>query len=419
MKDISKGSNWMKKVVVFLTSQCISLFGSSIVQMAIIWHVTLETSSGIWVTILTLCSFLPQMFISFFSGVWADRYSRKTLIILADIVIAVATLGLALFTISNNTGKDMLPAIILVSVIRSLGSGVQGPAVSAMIPQLVPEEQLIRFNGIHSTLMSVVQFAAPPAAVTILTLGSLNQILLIDVFTALVGVTMLFCIRIPKHNIELKTEQSSFLSEMKAGIRYCITNKFVGTVLLTYGTFIFLCVPSGFLITLMIERTFGGNLWYLSINEMIGFAGMVLGGVLLGTWGGFKNRNKTYTFGMVAYGAFSILLGFASKFIFFAALMFCISFFIPVVQTASMTMLQEKSAPEMQGRVFSLLNVLFSGLMPLGMAVFGPLADIVSISWLMIGTGALISLMGLFIQNSKAFYMQGVKEYATGGDISF
>ncbi len=416
MKQRTKPDDWMRRVVAFLASQCITLFGSSIVQMAIIWYVTLETSSGIWVTALTLASSLPQMLISFFSGVWADRYSRKLLIILADGVIAAATLGLSVFLVSEHAVENVLPAIIAVSIIRSFGAGVQTPAVNAMIPQLVPEEQLMRFNGINGSIMSMVQFAAPAAAGAILAFGSLVQILYIDVITAVIGIAVLSFIRIPQHKTEPAAEQQAFFAELKAGIRYCVTDKFIGRVLLIYGAFIFLCVPSGFLVALMIERTFGSNVWYLSVNEMVGCAGMVLGGLLLGTWGGFANRNKTFALGMIAYAVFSILLGFTTHFVLFVILMFCVSFFIPVVQTASMTMLQEKAVPEMQGRVFGLLNVMFSGFMPLGMAVFGPMADFVPIGWLMIGTGGIIALIGVLIPGSKAFYRQGMA--ASVPDIS-
>ena len=61
--------------------------------------------------------------------------------------------------------------------------------------------------------------------------------------------------------------------------------------------------------------------------------------------------------------------------------MFFISFSIPIIQTTTMTMLQEKVQIEMQERIFSLLNAIFSGLMPLGMILFGVLADIVSINY--------------------------------------
>lgn len=75
---------WKKRAAVFLFGQGVSLFGSQIVQMAVIWHVAMQTSSGMWVTILTLSSFLPHMLISPIAGVWADRYNRKTIMIVAD-----------------------------------------------------------------------------------------------------------------------------------------------------------------------------------------------------------------------------------------------------------------------------------------------------------------------------------------------
>ena len=164
-------------------------------------------------------------------------------------------------------------------------------------------------------------------------------------------------------------------------------------------------------------------LWQGIRNRLTGISTICIDNVVAlidEVWGGFKNRNKTYALGMLAYGAFTILLGFSTQFILFAALMFCVSFFLPIVQTASMTMLQEKAAPEMQGRVFSLLNVMFSGFMPLGMGVFGPLADFVPIGFLMIGTGGIIALIGLIIPCSKAFCRDGMmtaRDAESGGNV--
>jgi len=109
-------AKWRPKAAAFPASHGISLIGSQIVQMAMIWHVTLKTSSGVCVTILTLAAFLPQMIISLFGGVWADRYNRKHLIL--------ASFLLALFMIPEHADNDALPAIIIVAAIRSLGSGI-------------------------------------------------------------------------------------------------------------------------------------------------------------------------------------------------------------------------------------------------------------------------------------------------------
>ena len=117
-------NHWKRRTALFLAGQSITLFGSMIVQMAIIWYVTLETSSGGWVAAFTICSYLPQFLISFFAGVWADRYSRKMLIILADTVIAVAT-AMLFFAMPGISGDAvLLGALLVLSIIRSLGAGV-------------------------------------------------------------------------------------------------------------------------------------------------------------------------------------------------------------------------------------------------------------------------------------------------------
>ncbi len=405
---MKKDNLWKKKAVAFITSQAVSLFGSSIVQMAIVWYVTMQTSSGIWLTILTLSSFLPQMIISPFAGVWADRYNKKKIIILADVLIAASTLILAIFLQINNLANTSLIAIVVVSIIRSIGTGIQTPTVNSMIPLLVPEDKLMKFNGINSSIQSVIQFASPLVAGGILVLGSISNILFIDVITAVIGVSILSFIKIEQKTVQKIEEKASTLNDIKEGIRFSISDKLIGKLLLIYGIFIFLSVPSSFMSSLIITRNFGQDYMYLSICETIGFVGMFLGGLLLGTWGGFKNRNKTLTLGMILYSVFAIALGLVTQYWMFVALIFFISFSIPIIQTTTMTMLQEKVSIEMQGRIFSLLNAIFSGIMPLGMILFGVLADIVSINYLIIPAGAILLLIGIGIPLFKSFYKEGI-----------
>lgn len=151
-------SNWKKRIILFFVSQCITLFGSQIVQMAIVWYVTLQTNSGAWVAAFSVCSYLPQFFVSFIGGVWADRYNRKYLIIGADALIAIVTLAMLLAMPYIAAEPMLLTALLVMSIIRSAGAGIQNPAVNAVIPQLVPKENLMRYNGINATMQSVVQF---------------------------------------------------------------------------------------------------------------------------------------------------------------------------------------------------------------------------------------------------------------------
>ena len=406
---------WKKKAVAFLVGQAITLFGSSLVQMAIIWHVTLTTSSGAWVTALTLSSLVPQILISFFAGVWADRYDRKKLIIAADAAIAVATLALALFLMVEKTGQYELWAILAVSFIRSVGSGIQSPAVSAVVPDLVPEDQLSRFNGINASIQSLVQFTTPAAAGAIMAAGPISTLLMIDVLTAVVGIGILLFIQIPRRHPTGEAKQNPFFADMKAGIAYAFGHKLIGGLFLIFGIFIFLSVPSGFLTTLMVQRTFRENYLYLSINETLGFAGMVVGGLLLGAWGGFRNRIKTLAMGLLLYGVASAALGFANLFWLFAGIVFLMCLAIPIVQTSVTTILQEKVPPEMLGRVFSLMGIVFNGFLLLGMLLFGPLADVVAMRWLMVGTGVPLVLIALGVPLWKGFFEIGEPEAADEG----
>lgn len=396
--------SYKKKAALFMASQGITLFGSSVVQFAIIWYVTLTTSSGIWVSLLTVAAYVPQFIISFFSGVWADRYPKKKLIIFADSVIAAATLALALLMPFIKSETHLLFSLVVICVIRSLGAGLQTPAVNSAIPLLVPEESLMKFNGVNSTLQSLVQFAAPAAAGAVLSFGTLREVLFIDIATAVIGISVLLFVAIPFNRTH---EAPSMFSELRAGFSYAVKESFVGKLLLIFGIFIFLCVPAGFLATLFVRRSYGDTYWYMTLTEVIGFIGMAGGGMLIGAWGGFKNRVKTLAAGMLAFGILAIGMGAVKSFVVYLILMAIYGIALTIVQTASTTLLQENSIPEMQGRMFGLFGAMYSGFLPLGMAVFGPLADAVSMRLLMIVSGVLLIILSAATILNKNFYNCG------------
>ena len=389
-------NHWKRKTILFLISQCITLFGSMIVQMSIIWYVTLKTSSGGWVAAFTICSYLPQFLISFFAGVWADRYSRKKLIILADGVITVATLVMFLVMPMISLDYLLLSALLAVSIIRSVGAGIQTPAVNAVIPQLVPEEYLMKYNGLNATVQSIVQFAAPAVAGAVLSIGTFRATLFIDILTALVGIGLLSCVLLPKQ--EASNENVSVFSEIKAGIRYSFSDKLIGKILIVYGLYILLCVPAGFMAALLVSRVYGDVYWYLTAVELVGFAGMALGGVLMGVWGGFKSRIKTFALGLFVLSLMTIGMGVSPYFILYLVLMFVYSIALTMIQTATTTIIQEKADSSMQGRVFGLMGAMYSGFLPVGMAIFGPLADVMPLQWIIVGSGIALAGVTIYLQ---------------------
>lgn len=126
-------TDWKKNIAFFLTSQTVSLFGSSLVQYAILWYITLNTQSGVMMTLAIICGFVPMFLLSPFAGVWADRYSRKWLIVLSDSIIAASTLVLAILFL---LGYDQMWLLFVVSELagawrRSADTGCSGHAAAA------------------------------------------------------------------------------------------------------------------------------------------------------------------------------------------------------------------------------------------------------------------------------------------------
>lgn len=389
--DDTQHHDWRKRILLFLTSQCITLFGSTLVQMAIVWYAAMQTSSGTWVAAFTVCSYLPQFLISFLGGVWADRYQRKRLIIGADLFIASVTFLMVLAVPRISAEPVLLAGLLGMSAVRSLGAGIQTPAVNAVIPQLVPEDQLMRYNGIHAVMQSVVNFAAPAAAGAVFAAGTLRTTLMIDIITAVIGNSLLFCLTLPEQDPLI--EKSGVFSDIKIGMKYAFSKKVIGKLLLVYGMFTFFCVPAGYLAGLFVRREFGGTYWYLTAVEVVGFAGMMAGGVMMSIWGGFRRREITLAAGLLIFGILAAGMGFSENFILYLSLMLLYGVALTIVQTSVTTMLQEKTDGSMQGRVFGLLNTMYAGFLPMGMAIFGPLADRIPLEWIMIGSGMGIILI--------------------------
>ena len=173
-------NSWKKNIALFLLSQTLSLFGSSLVQYAIMWYITLHTESGSMMTVYIICGFLPTFFLSPFAGVWADRYNRKKLIMLSDSFIAVTTLILAILFLM---GQGSILLLLFASVLRAVGSGIQMPAVGAIIPQLVPENQLTRINGINNSIQALTTLVSPMFSGLLFSLTTIEKIFFIDVVT--------------------------------------------------------------------------------------------------------------------------------------------------------------------------------------------------------------------------------------------
>ena len=383
---------WKKKVAVFLVGQTITTFGSLLVQYALLWHLTLTTKSGVVLALAAVFGFLPQAIVSIFAGVWADRVNRKVMIIVSDSTIALATLVLAFFMLS---GVDDLLLVFLVMAVRSVGAGIQMPAISALIPQIVPSDKLMRVNGINSSVQSSLLIIGPVAAAGIYSTVSLAAILFVDVVTAVIGLSLLATIAVPTLSRAASNDKPSYFTDLKEGLSYIFSHDLVRWVMVIYSIVFLLVVAPSNLSPLMLVRTFGSDVWLLTILELSFGIGMVAGGALMAIFASKMDRLGMMVGTSILFGVLAVVMGFTTNLILFYSLFFLIGLAVPAFSTSSMTLLQETVEPERQGRVFGFVGIVMAVAMPVGMAVLGPLADIVSVEILLIATGAITVLIAV------------------------
>lgn len=385
--------SWQATTAVFLASQVLSLIGTSLVQYALMWYVTLETGSGLMMTLFIICGFLPTFLLAPFAGVWADRYDRKRLIVLSDGIIALITLALAL---AFAGGGKSLWLVFLASALRAVGTAVQGPAVGAILPQFVPSEHLMRVNSISGSLQSAIMLVSPVVSGALISFVPMHVVFLIDLATAAVAIAVLVVfLRVPPHARADASRLPSYFADLRLGFRYVREHRYLVSFFAYLALLMLLVSPAAFLTPLQVTRTYGADVWRLTAIEVVFSAGMLAGGAVLAAWGGFANRIHTMVLATFAMAGLTVVLGLAPAFWLYLAAMGAFGLALPLFNTPSGVLVQDHVEADYLGRVFSILTMISTSIMPLGMLLFGPLAEVVKIEWMLLATGALMAGLGL------------------------
>lgn len=369
------------------------------------WYITLTTESGLMMTLYIICGFIPTFILSPIAGVWADRYNRKILIILSDGLIAISTLVLAIVFLM---GYDAIWLLFVMAAIRSLGTGIQTPAVGAILPQIVPKEQLTKVNGINGSIQAVIMFVSPMVSAALLSFASIESIFFIDVVTAAIAIgTLLIFFKIPVHEKASVEQTTSYLSDFKEGLAYIKQHHFLKVFFLFFAIFFVLMAPASFLTPLQVTRSFGDDVWRLTAIEIAFSVGMMAGGGLIASWGGFKNRIHTMTLASLIMGACTLALGVIPIFWIYLLFMTIFGVAMPIFNTPTMVLVQERVEENYLGRIFGVFGMISTSMMPIGMLIFGPIADVIAIEWLLVGTGILLLILSIFLGKNKTLLEVG------------
>jgi DHA3 family macrolide efflux protein-like MFS transporter len=387
---------WQVPFFTIWTGQQLSLVGSGAAQFALVWYLTTTTGSATVLATSSLMAFLPTVFLGPFVGALVDRWNRRIVMIVADTVIALASLCLAyLFWVDGL----QIWHVYAVMFVRAVGSGFHWPAMEASTSLMVPEEQLTRVAGLNQTVKGVLNIVGAPLGALLMELLALYGIMLIDVGTAALAIIPLFFVRIPQpERVDTgEVQKQSILADVREGMRYLW--KWPG-MLAIIGMLVILKIvltPAFSLAPLLVNEHFHGTAAQLSLLEVVVGMGFVIGGLLLSAWGGFKRRIHTMMMGMAVGGLSLAALGFTPATMFWMALvsLFLFGLTVPLIDGPFAAILQASVTPEMQGRIFTLVGSLLNLTSPLGLVIAGPVSDMLGLQiWYVVG-GVLTAVAGL------------------------
>ncbi len=395
-------ANWKVRFFTIFAGQSLSLFGSALVQFALIWYLTRQTGSATILAMATLIAMLPQIILGPFAGALVDRWNRRLVMMAADGVIALATLVLAGLFLA---GRAQTWHIYLILLIRSLGGAFHWPAMSASTTLMVPKDQLSRVAGLQQTMQGLVSIVAPPTGALLIGIISTEWVLMIDVFTALAAILPLFFISIPQPiqpTSSSSESKNSYWQDLKAGITYVTAWPGLLAVLFMAAFLNLVLTPISSLIPLLVTKYFKLGALELGLTDSLWGIGMIAGGVVLSAWGGFKRQILTSMLGVIGLGLGVITIGLAPVNMFWLALtgMAVIGFMNPIINGPLMAVLQVTVKPEMQGRVMSLVGSAAAAMSPISLALAGPVSDKFGIRiWYIFGGSAalLIGIGSLFV----------------------
>lgn len=385
--------NWKKTFFTIWSGQAVSLLGSAAAQFTIIWWLTIKTGSPSVLAMATLVGFLPQAVIGPFAGVWVDRLSRKTVLISADIFIAAAS-GVLVFAFYLGTPPIWLAYAVLFW--RALGSVFHVPAMQASMPLLVPEEELTKTAGWSQFLQSASYMAGPVLGAMLMAAFSIPVVMAMDVITAFAAVGTVAVVPIPNPAIE-GTEKRHMLREIFEALQVINQNKALKILLIPMTIVTIVYLPVGSLFPLMVNTHFSGTAWHASLVESVFAGGLLVSSLMLGIWGGFKNKFVMVSLSLDVLGLAIAVSGLlpGTAFVIFVILSGIMGLTGNFYSVPIIAFIQGAVPPESLGRVYSLLTSIMSLATPIGLLIAGPIAEIVGVApWFFI-SGVLILANGV------------------------
>ncbi len=386
--------HWVAVVGAIWSGQAFSIVSSSAAGYALVWYVTESTGSALWLSVMMISSMLPTGLLSPFGGIVADRLNRKAIMIAADASIGLLSLALGIAMLGS---EQPLPIIVAFAAARSVGQAFHSPAFLALVPMLVPERQLLRFNMLDQLAVSVASMASPAFGIFVYQTFGLPWALFLDAIGAVGAILGLLAARVPTVRDDAAAKRR-VIDDLKVGWRAIAGNRGLLYLLLL----MLVCWSAGAAVgatfPLMTLEHFHGDGYMASIVEATYGGGLVAGSLVLIAWNVKRGLARVVSISYFMVGLTCLLCGFLPPDWFFAFLVLnCLcGAFEAGFNGPLMTLVQRQVAGERLGRAMGLITAVSGIGAPVGIAIFGPLGDVIGVPALLVLCGGICMVCGIW-----------------------
>ena len=366
--------HWKQKFAVLWVGQALSILTSMLSQYALIWYLTDLTGSSTVLSLATMAALLPQGILSLFTGAFADRFDRRTIMIAADGAIGAISLVLALMA----WRAPLTPGpILLVAALRSVGGAFHAPCLQAVTPLIAPPEALTRCAGWSQGIQTVSMLLSPALAAALYAAVPLHWIILLDTLGAVFAICGLLLARLPAVKVGDAGQKLRLWQDTREGFAVLRSHRWLWQLCLICALFSVAFMPVSALFPLMSMQYFGREAAAAALVETAFSVGMLAGSVLLGLWGGGKDKILTMTAAVLAMGGALAVTGVLppSGFWWFAGLSLLMGVTCPFFNSVFMALIQEKVEAQYLGRVLGLSGAMMTLASPIGLGATALLAE--------------------------------------------
>lgn len=377
-------SGWKRQAIAIWTGQALSYVSTQTATFVVMWHVTTSTGSAAALSLAGLAGLLPAALLSPIGGVVADRYSRKAVVLIADGGAGLVSLAMAL---AFAGGVTALPLVIVLLAMKATATAFHGPALSAMMPQIVPERYLMGINALDQMLISGSAIAGPVLGALLYSTLGISAALFLDAACAALACSCLASARIPSHARLQIAGLASVRMELREGIACVWHDRGVRMLMLVEMAGMALLMPLGSLEPLMVYSRFGGDSWAASFVEAAFGTGLLLGSGIAMALTGVRRKVSIVLGSGAAMGAALLSCGLLpqSGYAAFVILFGLAGAGMGVYAAPVMPLVQRRIPESHLGRA---MGVYSSGVLlasPVGLALAGPAAATVGIApWFMV-----------------------------------